>query len=249
VLAEGGGAKIYKKAMLESFYVRRTKAEGKEAGFELHGFVADKVGIDVPPGGTLMIVDARGNQRGYGLRPAELTSSMMGEKEPFTIKVLNKEREIVLEKTLAFAPGQKNQGSRKFIEGTFSQRAVDDPRPDLPKFSIGGERDVERVLVKRDGKAFPIERYEQLLYPPRATAQVFKAGGMTFQVKSTNGEQVLDDPSYSWMKTAQITASDGHSVTLDWSLSQTRRAKWTADGFALFNVGSEKPFAVFNPFF
>jgi hypothetical protein len=38
-------------------------------------------------------------------------------------------------------------------------------------------------------------------------------------------------------------------VTLDWSLAQTRRAKWTAEGFAIYDVGKEKPFAVFNPFF
>lgn len=249
LLAEGGGAKIYKKAMLEWLFLRRTKSEGTQAGFELHGFQTDKIAIDIPPGGALIIVDSKGNQRGYNLRPAEITHSMMGENTPFTVKVLDKAREVVLEQTLAFDGGRKSQTSKHLISGTFSKRAEDDAQPERPRFSVGGENGADRVLVARDGKAFPIERYEQLLAPPKMTAQAFKAGGTTFMVRPHNGSAELDDPAYSWMKTAQISSSNGHGVTMDWSLSQSHRAKWTAAGFEVFKPGSDKPFAVFDPFF
>lgn len=248
VLAEGDGAKIYQKSVLEWLFVRRLEAAGNEAGFQVHGFANQKIEIEVPQGGSLMIIDKNGNQQMYGIRPAELTRGMMGD-QPFTVKVLDKSKSVVLEKTFVLQADLSATYSHKMLDGTFSKRKSDDTNPERPRFAIGGESGCDRVLVKRDGRSFPIERYEQLLCPPHTTTQAIRTDGLTYLIKYHNGTEELDDPGYDWKKSADISRSDGRNVTFDWSLSESVRAKWTVNGLEIFNPHTEKPVVVFDPFF
>lgn len=249
LLAENGEAKISKKSSWENFFLRRTKTEDGVAGFELHGFQKQTLAIDVPKNGALVIINSKGHQVAYNVRPAEITAGMVDNK-PFTVKVLGADKEVVLEQAFNF---EKTPGafSKKLLNGSFKQRAADDPIAEKPIFSVGDVKDADRVLVKRDGKSFAIDRYEQLLIPPKMTKQAFRAeNGTTFEVHSqVRGSAELDDASYSWFANAKITGSDGRNITLDPTLKESRRALWTKDGLAIFDPHKEKPIAVFNPFF
>jgi hypothetical protein len=249
LLAENGEAKISKKSSWENFFLRRTKTDNGVAGFEIHGFQKQTLAIDVPKNGSLVIINARGHQVAYNVRPAEITPGMVDNK-PFTVKVLGADKNVVLEQAFNF---EKTPGnfSKKLLDGSFTQRAADDPLAEKPLFSVGDAKDSDRVLLKRDGKSFSVDRYEQLLIPPKTTKQAFRAANnTTFEVHAQiRGSTELDDPSYSWFANAKITGSDGRNITLDPSLKESRRAIWTKDGLAIFDPHKEKPLAVFNPFF
>lgn len=143
--AEPGQIGVFQKRMLEHLSVKRDTEKGQ---FSLHGFERDKVVITVPPGATVLLLDAKGNQTGARIRPRAETidgakhqavtvdrsmvqhpDRKMYETAPkFGVRVIDKAGSVLYEKNLAF-DRREPQTSKKILTGTFE--AQPSPEPEL----------------------------------------------------------------------------------------------------------------------
>lgn len=140
LLHEKAGARVYQKDAYEGFSVKRTR----DSQFVLHAIKTSVISVAVPPGHSLVIVDAEGNERG-GKLPAKKTpvdgtaenlvdiTRTMVEPESrrgriwdpsFTVKVIDAEGTAVMEQAIAF--GQvPSWTSNEIARGRFSYQPYD----------------------------------------------------------------------------------------------------------------------------
>lgn len=205
---------------------------------------------------------------GEQVKVAELTRGMVepsGSRDrvwnpSFTVKVLDPSGKPVLEQALAFDQ-VPSWTSNEVARGAFGYQ----PRPEAlgddvarwildhgapagskngtpvgrrPAFALG-EAAGDRLLVKRDGEAFPVHDLLQLLAPPKRAAQAFTAaparGGppVTYTLRDANGTAHVDEPERGRLPIA-LAASDGKSLTFDPDLHQTLQARMGLGGITVY---------------
>lgn len=185
----------------------------------------------------------------------------------FSLKVLDGEGNPTLEKALSFN-ADVGRRSKKLWTGGLGYVAK--PEPELtddhfdhfvpsprdngvpvgqrPQFTVGGET-ADRLLITRDGQKFPVASLTQLIEPKgrEAFPSLLEDGKkMTFTVDRRSGKS-LDDSGYDMTELARLRDSYGRPATLSPELSGSRYARWGSKGVTVFEAGTRKPIARFDP--
>lgn len=184
----------------------------------------------------------------------------------FGVRVIDAEGKVLYERNLKFDPGEARTSTRIFSGRAAPQaapapgltalwdHAVPDrsnpaPLGERPRFHLEGQPDGDRIRIRRDGKTFDLARLSQLLAPPKAIKQVFKAGSTFVELHPGNSSRTaLTDSEYDPTAGGKLRTTHGRGITFDPTLSQTMQARWGSAGITVFDVGMRAVVGTFDPF-
>jgi hypothetical protein len=242
----------------------------KGASLFLQNSEGDQTGLRIPA--KQMEID------GKMVRAVEIDRAMVrpfggqanAKSTPFTVKVLDADSAPIFEQALQFHD-QQSWTSKTIAEGTIGYRQKPEdvadrhythfvPSPktnsspvgERPLFHLGqNSPDCDQLLFKRDGETFAVNRFKQLLYPPKGSTQTIpaKLGAEkqgVYQLAAAS-IQALDSPDYDPEKSIRIKSSYGHPATMNLSLSQTDYLEWTYRGATVYAAGTRTPKAELDP--
>ncbi len=276
------GAKVYKRAYLDRFFPRLSKGGG---AVELHAFQNESIVVTVPKGGSVFLVDGKGDQTAAFLRPqkmnvdgvdvqaVEIGPGIAGREGIFrdvgpsvTLKVLDESGNPTLEKSFTFNGGIGRFSTKLWtapigyqdLAGSglepvhfdhYVPSATDNKVPlgQRPRITIDGQ-DTDRLKIVRDGKAFTIDRLLQLLDPSGKKTYVNQEPGKKGVVfLERRSGRSIDDADYDPIQLARVTTSFGHGSSFDPGLSQSKHARIGSQGVTVYETGTRKPVARFDP--